>query len=155
HGSASADGNAIRYSRRMVEHADVYVGIFSHRYGSIVDDPKLNRQRWSVTEHEYRRAIELSKKILIYFMHGDHPVKAGDVDTDPERVGKLAVLKDELSSQHVAGFFSSPENLGYRVFQSLGELDHGGRERKEHLIPQPPELYAVPPYTMPDEFIGR
>jgi hypothetical protein len=155
YGSATPDGNAIVFSREMVEQSDVYVGIFANRYGSIVDDPELNPQRWSVTEHEYRRATELGKKTLIYFIHTDHPVKVADVDTEAEPVGKLRALKDELAGKHVSAFFSSPDNLAYRVFQSLGELNHGRRERKEHLIPKPPALYAVPPYTMPDEFIGR
>lgn len=155
YGSAVPDGNAIVYSREMVEQAHVYVGIFAYRYGSIVEDPKLNPQRWSVTEHEYRRAVELGKKILIYFIHQNHPVKGADVDTDTERVGKLQQLKDELAGKHVGAFFESPVNLAFLVLDSLQKMDRGGREIKHHLIPAPPALYAVPPYTLTDEFIGR
>jgi len=155
HGSATPGGNAIVYSRKMVEQADVYIGVFAYRYGSIVDDAELNPQRWSVTEHEYRRAVELGKKILIYFIHADHPVKGSDVDTEPERVGKLQKLKDELAIKYVGAFFDSPDNLEFLVLDSLQKLDRDAQETRKHLIPAPPALYAVPPYTLTDEFIGR
>src|SRR5947208_6693986 len=78
-----------------------------------------------------------------------------DVDTDPERVGKLRTLKDELTGKHVAAFFKSPDNLEFLVLDSLQKLHRGGVGIKQHLIPAPPALYAAPPYTLTDEFIGR
>ena len=42
-----------------VANSDLYVGIFAWRYGYI--PPKVNPERKSITELEYRKAIELYK----------------------------------------------------------------------------------------------
>jgi hypothetical protein len=55
HGTATAGVTAIPYSLKLVDKADVYVGIFGARYGYIADDFGVNSRRLSVTEHEYRR----------------------------------------------------------------------------------------------------
>ena len=64
-----------RVSVRMIEDADVYIGIFASRYGYV---PKGSRI--SVTEMEYNRAVELGIPCLIFFMPEDHPVKPRDVE---------------------------------------------------------------------------
>ncbi len=45
--------DAVDISRRMVDQADVYLGIFAYRYGYIPDGQDL-----SITEMEYNRAVE-------------------------------------------------------------------------------------------------
>ena len=84
-GTATPDITAIPYSRKMVDECDVYLGIFGHRYGTIIDDKSVNPQRWSVTEHEYRYALELDRPQLIFLMSDNHPVIIADIDTDPEK----------------------------------------------------------------------
>jgi len=51
-----------------VASADIYVGIFAFRYGYIPTD-----QDKSVTELEYRKAIELEKPCFIFILKEDAP----------------------------------------------------------------------------------
>jgi Domain of unknown function (DUF4062) len=69
---------AVEASLRMVEEADVYLGIFAYRYGFIPPGSDI-----SITEMEYNRAVELDKPRLIFFLHKDHPVVGDDVETGP------------------------------------------------------------------------
>ena len=48
--------NAVEVSLRMVEQADVYLGVFAHRYGFVPPGSDI-----SITEMEFNRAEELKK----------------------------------------------------------------------------------------------
>src|ERR1043166_2796660 len=67
------NADAIDASLKMVEEADVYLGIFAYRYGNVPDGHAI-----SITEMEYDRAVELEKPRLIFFIHEDHPVTGKD-----------------------------------------------------------------------------
>lgn len=67
------DANAVEVSLRLVDEADVYIGIFAYRYGFVPDYD--NPDGISIAEMEYNRAVELGIPRLIFFMHEDHPVK--------------------------------------------------------------------------------
>lgn len=156
HGSATAGVTAIPYSLKLVDKVDVYVGIFGARYGYIAEDSIVNPQRLSVTEHEYRHAVKRGMPVLIYLMAEDHPVPLKDMERDPEKMAKLEELRKELGVNHVAGFFDSPETLGARIFQSLTELESSAPQPTNKApLPEPPALYAVPAYTLTNEFVGR
>ena len=58
------DENPVDTSLQMVDQADVYLGIFAYRYGSIPDGQDL-----SITEMEYNRAVKRGKPRLIFFIH--------------------------------------------------------------------------------------
>src|SRR5262249_50742375 len=73
HGTAKSGSDAIDFSLGLVDQADIYLGIFGHRYGH-VPERAVNPKGWSVTEHEYRRAVERGIPALIFLMHDDHPV---------------------------------------------------------------------------------
>src|SRR3712207_2051507 len=64
---SAADANAVEVSLRMVEKADVYLGVFAHRYGYVPPGSEI-----SVTEMEYNRAVERGIPRLIFLMHDDH-----------------------------------------------------------------------------------
>ena len=51
----------VQASLRMVEEADVYLGILAYRYGTIPSGYNL-----SITEMEYNRAVELKKPRLVF-----------------------------------------------------------------------------------------
>jgi hypothetical protein len=72
----AADADAIAESLRMVNEADIYLGIFAFRYGFIPKGYDI-----SVTEMEYNRAVETGITRLIFLMDKDHPVKTTDVET--------------------------------------------------------------------------
>src|SRR5918911_5551658 len=50
------DAEAISASLKLVDEADIYVGVFAHRYGYVPKDD--NPRQISVTEMEYERAVE-------------------------------------------------------------------------------------------------
>jgi tetratricopeptide (TPR) repeat protein len=160
HGSATSNSDAIRYSLDLVDQADIYVGLFAHRYGFIPDNKADNPQRWSVTEHEYRRAVERGIPRLIFLAHDEHPFLPKDFDFEPEKRDKLTALKNELEIMKVCGMFKSPDHLNTLVSQSLfeekGRLAPGRVEVAPSCsLPPPPEFYTVPAYTLTSRFIGR
>lgn len=103
-------GNALDVSLALVEEAEVYVGVFGHRYGYCPDDPR-NPDKRSITELEYRHALKLGMPILIFVMHDDHPgpdtnglsaVEARQVhrsfyEVDPDGEAKLTAFKNEFT----------------------------------------------------------
>ena len=72
------DAHAIDVSLKMVEAADIYIGILAYRYSEPPQGHDI-----SITEMEYDKAVELKKPILCFFIHEDHPVTRKDVDTGP------------------------------------------------------------------------
>jgi tetratricopeptide (TPR) repeat protein len=154
------DADAIRASLDLVEEADVYVGIFAHRYGYVPDGHDI-----SVTQMEYERAVERGIPRLIFLMHDDVPVLPKDFDKG-EAAEKLEKLKSRLMKERVLEFFKNPEDLRGLVVHSLGEikkqLDAGRTDQTgppisaeiakslHHVseIPQPPEPYIAHPYTL-------
>ncbi|MEM8557456.1 MAG: DUF4062 domain-containing protein [Bacteroidota bacterium] len=159
HLSAKSAG-AVDVSLAMVDEADVYVGVFAHRYGYVPEG--YDR---SITEMEYRRAIENGIPVLIFLIGDNVPVLPKDFDTG-KGAEKLHALKEEIKTTHVVDFFESPKDLRGLVIQSLTEVkeqfdatdaDEQGAAKKSALvetlhyvsaIPQPPEAYIAHPYTL-------
>src|SRR5947209_7786487 len=71
----ASDADAIAASLKMVDEADIYLGVFAHRYGYVPKGYSI-----SITEMEYKRAVERKMPRLIFMMHEDHPLKAADVE---------------------------------------------------------------------------
>jgi hypothetical protein len=89
-----------------VERADIYVGIFGHRYGS------------GITEQEYRRARALGLPCLIYLKNGwREPVDATDAEAT-----RLEELRHELRGRHLVGFFDRPDDLVAKLTADLHNL---------------------------------
>ncbi|MBZ0283010.1 MAG: DUF4062 domain-containing protein [Anaerolineae bacterium] len=167
---AATPADAIQFSLDMVEEAEVYIGIFGHRYGYIPDNPR-NPDKVSITELEYRRALERGIPILIFFMHHDHPgPKAGEAETfyefDADKKAKLKRLKDELGTRYVASFFKSPDELNAQIYHALTELKEKGQIAYEAEaekpdadeltpLPKPPTPYTPHRYIQTQTFIGR
>jgi hypothetical protein len=110
------NSNAIETSLRMVEEADVYIGILAYRYGTIPTGYDV-----SITEMEFNRAVELGKPWLVFFIHKDHPVTIEDVEFGPG-AAKLKALKDRIGEERVAAFFKSPEDIRSHVVEALTKL---------------------------------
>lgn len=167
HGASRED--AIEFSLRLVDEAEIYVGIFAYRYGFIPDDPR-NPERQSITEMEYRRAREHDIPLFIFIMGDEHPIRPSDIERDPEKLEKLNTLKSELQNQHVVKYFNSPEELGTFVLQALTSSviqsalsqDHSSNTPLPRLpsvplreVPVRPRPFYVHPYTQPHTFVGR
>lgn len=113
HGRAMAS-TALEHSLDMAEQADVYVGVFAHRYG---DCPEGHDT--SITEQEYRCAVERGIPRLIFLMGDNHAVLPHHFEQDPEKKQKLERLKLELRNEQVVDFFTSPDDLRYKVLKAL------------------------------------
>lgn len=162
--------DAISYSLKLVDEAEVYLGIFGIRYGFQPDDTR-NPVKISITEMEYRRAVERDIPILIFINTETHPFPASLTadESDADRK-KLKRFKDELGSKHIVSFYDSPEELRFKVSQSLYELRASDEfiakyteieeeavddTPKKPSLPKPPERYYNPVYNLTTEFIGR
>jgi hypothetical protein len=110
----ASDADAIGVSLSMVDRADVYVGVFAHRYGYIPNGHKV-----SITEMEYNRACQRSIPRLIFVMAEDHLVRRRDVECGAG-VRKLQTLRRRFETVHAT--FHSPADLRAHVIDSLSHL---------------------------------
>ncbi len=155
------DAEAIKASLDLVDKAEVYVGVFAHRYGYI---PKENNPKQiSVTEMEYDRAVKRGIPRFIFLMHEDHNLKVSDIE---KGIGgeKLDALRARLSTERVVNFFKNPDDLRAHVINTLAsyakeqkakEIGSNSEQPKPAAefhyvsnIPQPPEVYIAHPYTL-------
>lgn len=142
HLSASGD-EAIGASLKMVNEADVYLGVFAHRYGYVPDGHEI-----SVTEMEYDRAVERGIPRLIFVMGEDHPIKAKDIEV--EAAAQLKAFKARVQAENIVNFFDSPADLRAKAIDSLSRLREPNPNAFHYIsdIPAPPEPFIAHPYTL-------
>ena len=158
------DADAIEASLAMVDEADVYVGLFAHRYGYVPEGHDI-----SVTHMEHERAVERGIPRLIFVIDDDVPVKPKDIDMG-DAAEKLKALKTKLLNQRVVNFFKTPEDLRGLAVHALTEIkkqldkdeqsesdanDDGDPDRSlrnifHHVstIPTKDQPYIAHPYTL-------
>lgn len=152
------DSDAIEASLAMVDEADVYIGLFAHRYGCIPDGHDK-----SITEMEYERAVKRGIPRLIFLMNEDVPVLPKDFDQSDSAI-KLDALKARLKKERVINFFDSPKDLRGLALHALSEVkkqiddaatDDGtsdkavtGHFHYVSAIPGKGEPYIAHPYTL-------
>ena len=148
----ASDDDAIGESMRMVDEAEIYLGILAFRYGYVPKGHAI-----SVTEMEYNRAGERGIPRLMFVMHKDHPIRIEDVDM--EGAEKLKALKQRVETDKVVRFFKSPEGLRSDVIDTLSKLRAPNPSPFHYVsdIPAPPEPYIAHPYTLlqTGRLIGR
>ncbi|HKS41868.1 MAG TPA: DUF4062 domain-containing protein [Blastocatellia bacterium] len=149
----ASDANAIAESLRLVDEADIYVGIFAHRYGYVPKGYDI-----SITEMEYNRAVELGIPRLIFLTHKEHLFKEDDFETG-EGAQKLRAFKERLAVEQVVNYFKSPAELRANVIDSLSHYREPDVTAFHYIsnIPNPPEIYIAHPYTLLQtrDLIGR
>src|SRR5260221_341918 len=140
----ASDAEAIAESLRMVNEADLYLGIFAYRYGYVSKGRDI-----SITEMEYNRAVERGIPRLLFLMHKDHPLKAADVETGEGAV-KLEALKARLKTERVMNSFTSPAELRAQVIDSLSHYRQPDLTAFHYVstIPARPDAYIAHPYTL-------
>ena len=111
------DADAIEASLALVDEADVYIGLFAHRYGYVPEGHDT-----SITEMEYERAVERGIPRLIFLMDDEVPVKPKDFDTG-DSSDKLKALKARLKKERVVDFFKNPEDLRGLALHALTEVN--------------------------------
>ncbi|MET0626149.1 MAG: DUF4062 domain-containing protein [Pyrinomonadaceae bacterium] len=143
----ASDAEAISISLRLVDEADIYVGVFAHRYGYV---PKENNpEQISVTEMEYRRAFERTIPRLIFVMDESHPITIDQVEQG-EGAARLKAFKERLQTENIVNFFKSPADLRAHVINSLSRLRKPDLTKFHYVsdIPEPPEAFIAHPYTL-------
>ena len=149
----ASDDEAISASLAMVDAADIYVGIFAHRYGYVPAGHAI-----SVTEMEYNRAVERKIPRLIFVMDKDHPITIDQVELG-EGAAKLEAFKKRLLAGNIVNFFKSPADLRAQVINSLSQQREPDLATFHYVsdIPAPPEAYIAHPYTLlqTHRLIGR
>ena len=99
-----------------ISGCDLYVGLFAWRYGYIPEDH--GPRRLSITEHEYRHAIDEGKECLAFLLDEKFewpPVKQDSHTGDGEGGKRIRQLRQELSTQKQVAFFSTPDDLASLV----------------------------------------
>jgi predicted ATPase len=172
--SAKPDVDLTDSSLQMVRDASAYIGIISRKYGQAPVSPERNPNRLSLTELEFDEALRLQRPILLFIMGDNHLLRAADIETDPGKIEKLNAFRDRVRRMKP----DSPVHRVYVTFDSLEEFNskaiHAVAGLRRYLnenemgargpdaprtepdpIPEPPALYAEPPYTGSDRFVGR
>ena len=113
-----------------VEACDLYIGIFAWRYGYI--PPGYDK---SITELEYRKAIETNKKCHIFLLHEDAPWLPKFVDKSDD-AEKISDLRKEFSEKYIVSFFKTPDELRSLVGPSIHnwEMEFGLASAKKDSI---------------------
>jgi tetratricopeptide (TPR) repeat protein len=161
--SSKSGKDIIDSSMGMVNRAEAYVGILSHRYGGVPEDKTRNLGEVSITELEYRRALQRRIPVYMFLMSDDHQVTVRGVEKVEAYAAKLEALKKDARKRSICAEFSSVLELKNLVLQSFSELrtkpaqavklDRGARGDAE--LPAPPELLAVPDFVPGHKFVGR
>jgi tetratricopeptide (TPR) repeat protein len=140
----ATDANALDVSLRIVDRADIYVGVFAFRYGYVPDGQDI-----SVTEAEYNRAVERNIPRLIFLMSDRHDIKPADFEIG-DGATKLTALKERLKKERVVGFFNNPDDLKAQVIQALVPYRERDVTTFHYVadIPEAPEPYIAHPYTL-------
>lgn len=129
--------------RADVAASDIYVGIIAWRYGFVPADYDC-----SVTELEYRTAVERSIPTLIFLLDEDAPWLPKFVDRGANRK-RIEAFRDELKQKKLVSFFESPDDLRAKVTQALAKIvtqiqarvARATKETSAKLAAAKPEIY--------------
>ena len=102
--------NPVDLCKRMVEDAEIYLGIYAHRYGWRPD----GYDGLSITELEYNWAKPIPR--LCFIMSDKHPWPKEKMEHDAQDA--LDRFKTRVKQNQV-GFFTSPEDLKAQVLAAL------------------------------------
>lgn len=103
---------ATEASKSRLREADVYVGIFAHRYGYI--EPGYDK---SVTEIEFDYAGQLNLERLCFVIDPDALVHQNSLDI--ENHGRLLSFKERINKLVVRAKFRTPDDLATHVMAAL------------------------------------
>jgi hypothetical protein len=135
---------------KEIEQADIFVGIYAHRYGFIPDgDAK------SITEQEFDHAKKLGKPIFCYRVNADFPWSPKFIERG-EAEKKLAAFIARIEKDFVRNEFTTPDDLLAKIAANLARyLTETRQISPSSLISLPPIPYFVHAYPLQANFTGR
>lgn len=104
-------------SVRRVRESDIFVGIYTRRYGTI--DPATGKSITELELEEAERALSagILTGIFLYVLDDDAPWDTQYSDTDPVAVSALQRLKERI--RHTVTIFRSAQDLPYYVIRDV------------------------------------
>ncbi|KHT47974.1 hypothetical protein RJ47_03900 [Vibrio sinaloensis] len=115
-----------------IRESDFVVLIIGDRYGSIL--PRMTGSlTLSITFWEYENALKMGKPVIAYFKSGisSDPIYHDD-KSDKEYAKKRKLFehfKNVVSSRHNPAYYSSPEELAYKLDKSLIAIYRSGLKK--------------------------
>ena len=95
--------DAVAFCKAKVEEADLFIGLYAHRYGYVPDGSKV-----SITEMEYDWACERGLPPFLFVVDSDYPWPPTKVDKGRD-LKRLERFKDRIGKQHVLKKFRNPQ----------------------------------------------
>jgi len=134
-------------SLREVEECELFVGIYAHRYGTLISSSKI-----SVTEQEFDHAVKTSKEIFAFYVDDDYPWPPKVIDKDVEQIKKLKDFKIKIVSHVVPDYFTDKKDLAYKIVSAV--KSHFART--DYRVPTPEPRRPIGS-TLPSQpyFFGR
>jgi predicted ATP-binding protein involved in virulence len=100
-----------------VASCDLFIGILAWQYGWI--PPENNPHRLSVTELEYRRALEDGKPCLMFLLDEAASWPLNRIDKDRSRITQFRL---DVSANFFVGFYTTPDDLALSLTQAIHNL---------------------------------
>jgi tetratricopeptide (TPR) repeat protein len=145
--------DAISFCKAKVKEADLFLGIYAHRYGYVPDRSKV-----SITEMEYEWAIERRLPVHLFVIDSGHPWIPDKIDKG-KNFERLERFKKKIGTKHTLRKFREIDTfkedvllLGHDLART--ELASPPAPTRRSL-PTPPEMHSTPPYIQTTRFIGR
>ena len=98
-----------------LEKCDLVVGIYAHRYGSILDGDEL-----SITEQEFNHAKSKGKPLFCLVISDEQPWLPKMAEKDAARIKKQDDFKARILKEKTVDFFTTPSDLGMKVGTTVG-----------------------------------
>jgi len=114
---AKPEGDIIESSLNMVRESAAYIGIITHKYGTIYKDDTRNPDGLSLTELEFNEALKLKCPILLFIMGSKYLVLVDDVETDASKIEKLKKFRERAKIK------SEDDTNVPRIFSEFNDIN--------------------------------
>jgi eukaryotic-like serine/threonine-protein kinase len=108
-----------------VAGADLFIGIYAHRYGHVPENSEVG-----ITEQEFEEARRLGKPCFCFVVDEAHPWPESEREGG-ENGRKLAAFKRRIDRTLVRSTFAAPEDLAVKVLASLKRWELKGVPRAD------------------------
>ena len=137
------DQTGVDASLALLDKADVFIGIYGHRYGWAPEGSEISIQHIEYRCAERRKADGTLQEIVVFLIDEDAGVSSGHLESDIVNRDKLGSLKAEVSGQPNLRIFATPAQLEGQLVRVLNECLPAIRAkvagREPVGIPEPPK----------------
>ncbi len=99
---------------KEIEKCQLVIGIYAHRYGSILDGDEL-----SITEQEFLHAKEKEIPVFCFLVDEDQLWPPKMIEKDSAKIKKLEEFKAKVLKKKTVEFFTTPDNLAKKVVTAV------------------------------------